>query len=355
MTSTTATAKPPETRQNIWLKLALTIAPILLALLLTAVLLALAGAPPLATYEKLITGALGTAIKRSDVMVVWVSLALAAAGLLVTFVAGQWNIGVEGQIMMGAIFATGAARLLWDQPGVVGIPLIAVWGMVGGAMWGVLIGLLKTIGRVNEIFGGLGFNFIATALSIYMIFGPWKQPTGGTLSGTEIFPDPLWLPTLPGLRVSPWSVGVAVIVVVIIYFSLRGTVWGLQLKAVGRSPRGAYVLGIPTNLRLLSAYAVCGACAGLAGAFLVVGVHHRLIPSISSGYGFLGILIVLLSGFQALWVIPIALFFAAVSIGSTALQLDLKLDASLGGVLQGAVVLLFLFMQGFREKFVRPA
>jgi simple sugar transport system permease protein len=302
------------------------------------------------TYGKLITGSFGSPGKISDVTVVWVSLALCSAGLLFTFTAGQWNIGIEGQLTFGAIFATGATRLLLDVPGVAALPLIVLAGAIGGALWAVLVGLLKTYGKVHEIFGGLGLNFVATAFNIYLIFGPWRQATGGTLSGTEELPKNLWMPTLQGLRVSVPAVIVALLVLLAVYLALRGTMWGLHLKAVGKSLRGAYLLGIPTERTLLSAYALCGACAGIAGAFLVVGVHHRLIPSISSGYGFLSILIVLLSGFQALWVVPIALFFAAVSIGSTALQLDLRLDSSLGGVLQALIVLSFIFMQGVRER-----
>jgi simple sugar transport system permease protein len=148
---------------------------------------------------------------------------------------------------------------------------------------------------------------------------------------------------------------VALVVLLAVFLALRGTVWGLQLKAVGKSLAGANLLGVPTERRLLGAYALCGACAGLAGAFLVVMVHHRLIPGISSGYGFLSILIVLLTGFRALLVIPVALFFSAVSIGSTALQLDLQLDSSLGGVLQAAIVLCFLLVQGVREKWFSRA
>lgn len=347
-------------RQNLLLRILLAAAPPVLALALTSVIMIFAGAPPLATYEKLITGSLGTAVKRADVTVVWVSLALCAGGLLVTFAAGQWNIGVEGQIVMGAIFATWAGRwftdnsgkILWGTPPVILVTMIAM-GVVGGSLWALAAGALKVFGRVHEIFGGLGLNFIATALNIYLIFGPWKQRSGGTLSGTVGLEEALWLPTLPGLRVSLYSVAAALIVIVVIYVALRGTVWGLQLKAVGRSSRGAHTLGIPTHRLMFSAYAVCGLCAGLAGALLVVGVHHRLIPNISSGYGFLGILIVLLSGLQALWTIPIAVFFAAVSIGSTALQLDLQLDSSLGGVLQGALVLSVLLVQGLREKYVK--
>lgn len=332
------------------------LAPLLLGLLVTSLMLTAVGAPVLETYTKLFTGSLGSASKTADVTVVWVSLALCSAGLLFTFTAGQWNIGVEGQLMFGAIFATGATRLLLDAPGVVALPLTVLVGALGGALWAILVGLLKTYGKVHEIFGGLGLNFVATAFNIYLIFGPWRQPTGGTLSGTEELPKTLWMPTLEGLRVSPPAVIVALLVLVAVYLALRGTVWGLHLKAVGKSLRGAFLLGIPTERTLMSAYALCGACAGIAGSFLVVGVHHRLIPSISSGYGFLSILIVLLSGFHALWVIPIAIFFAAVSIGSTALQLDLQLDSSLGGVLQALIVLSFLLVQGLRDRFLnRPA
>jgi simple sugar transport system permease protein len=338
----------------------LVLAPIVLALVFTGIILRLAGAPPLATYQKLISGSLATPVKQADVTVVWVSLTLCAAGLLITFTAGQWNIGVEGQIMMGAIFATWAARAFGAEvrdtltaAPVVVMAAAVVWGMVGGAVWALAAGLLKVYGRVHEIFGGLGLNFIATALNIYLIFGPWQQASGGTLSGTTLLRETVWLPTLPGLRVSVYSVAAALVAIGLVYLSLRGTVWGLQLKAVGKNIRGAHTLGIRTHRLMLSAYALCGLFAGLAGAFLVIGVHHRLIPGISSGYGFLGILIVLLSGFQAFWTIPIALFFSVVSIGSTALQLDLQLDASIGGVLQGAVVLSFLLVQGLREKYFK--
>lgn len=333
-------------------QLLLNLAPILIGLAVTSLMLVFVGAPIRQTFATLITGSLGTPVKLADVTVVWVSLALCSAGLLFTFTAGQWNIGIEGQVTFGAIFATGATRLLLDAPGLVALPIIVLVGALGGALWAILVGLLKTYGKVHEIFGGLGLNFVATAANIYLIFGPWRQPTGGTLSGTEELPRSLWMPTLEGLRASLPTVVVALLVLLAVYLALRGTVWGLHLKAVGKSVRGAFLLGIPTERTLMSAYALCGACAGLAGAFLVVAVHHRLVPSISSGYGFLSILIVLLTGFQALWVVPIALFFSAVSVGSTALQLNLQLDSSLGGVLQALIVLSFIFVQGFRERFL---
>ena len=332
--------------------------PVLLALVITAGILVLAGAKPQVTLLKLLAGSFGTAVKRADVAVVWVSLVICTAGLLVSFTAGQWNIGMEGQIVMGAIVATWVGWQFVDISGGLerGVPVMVMaamfaGGICGGVLWATAAGALKVLGKVHEIFAGLGLNFVASAVSIYLIFGAWKQKSGGTLSGTVLLDKQLWLPTMQGLRASPYSLGLAVLVVVAVFFALRGTLWGLQLKAVGRNLRSARTLGVATHRVLFSAYAVCGACAGLAGAVLVVGVHHRLIPGISSGHGFLGILIALLSGFQALYIAPIALFFAALSIGSIALELDLKLDSSLAGVVQGVMVLCVLLVQGVRERF----
>jgi simple sugar transport system permease protein len=132
---------------------------------------------------------------------------------------------------------------------------------------------------------------------------------------------------------------------------LRGTLWGLKLKAIGKNIRSAFWIGIPTNRFLLGAFALCGVFAGFAGATQAIGVWHRLIPSISGGYGYLSILVVLLSGFQAIGVPFVGFFFAALTKGSVALPLDLQIDSSLGGVLQGIIVLLFVLSQGVRAKF----
>ncbi len=137
---------------------------------------------------------------------------------------------------------------------------------------------------------------------------------------------------------------------IVVYFALRGTLWGLKLKAMGKNMRSAFWLGIPTNRYMLSAFALCGMFAGLAGAEQALGVWARLIPAISGGYGYLSILVVLLSGFQAVGVPLVAFFFAAVTKGSIALPLDLQIDSALGGVLQGIIVLLFVLSQGVRAR-----
>jgi simple sugar transport system permease protein len=325
---------------------------LLLALGFTTLILIAAGAPPLEAYKNIVVGSIGSFKKFSDVLVTWVPLILVSAGLLVTFAAGLWNIGVEGQITLGAIGTTWALRGLQDSslPPWLILLLAILAGMAGGALWASLAGALKTFGGVNEIFGGLGLNFVATALTIYLIFGAWKRPGVASMSGTEPFPEALRLYLFPDLRLSPWALVIAIAAIVVIYFLLQGTYFGLRLKAVGRNYRAAYLLGIPTWQYMMLSFVICGALAGIAGAMQVTGVYYRLIPSISSGYGYLGLMVAMLVNYQAIWAAPIALFFAALNIGSIQLPIVLKLDSSLAGVLQGMLVLFVVIMEGIRRR-----
>ncbi|HET7009492.1 MAG TPA: hypothetical protein VFI11_01850 [Anaerolineales bacterium] len=328
---------------------------LLLALLFTTIVLVLSGAPPLEAYRQMIVGSIGSVKKLTDVLVAWVPLALATTGLLLTFAAGLWNIGIEGQITLGGIFAVGTLRLLQDSavPGGAAIAAAMFAALIGGALWAALAGLLKTFGGVNEIFGGLGLNFVATSLTLWLIFGPWKRPGVGSMSGTEPFPQTLWLPQLEGLRLSLWSVALAVVAIVVVFFLLQGTYFGLRLKAVGRNARAAFLLGVPTARYMMLSFVLCGALGGLAGGLQVTAVYHRLIPSISSGYGYLGLMVAMLVNYQAAWVPAVAFFFAALNIGSIQLPIVLKLDSSLAGVLQGAMVLAVLAMEGVRRRVQR--
>lgn len=344
----------PRFGRQFWLNAGLQFAAVVLAFLVTSVILLVAGAPPFQAYWEIIRGAVGSLSSFSNVLVAWVPLLLAAAGVLVTFAAGLWNIGVEGQIVLGATLTTWILRLLQDTglPPAFIIILSLLGGIVGGALWAALAGVLKTFGGVNEIFGGLGLNFVATALTLWLIFGPWKRPGIGSMSGTEPFPEQLALPTIGGLRLSLWSLGLAIVAVIAVYILLERTYTGLRLKAVGLNRRAAFLLGVPTWQYGLLAFVICGGLAGLAGAVQVTGVYHRLIPSISSGYGFLGLMIGMLILYRAVWVAPVALFFAALNIGSIQLPIVLKLDSTLSGVIQGALVLLVLLVEGARQRYL---
>lgn len=255
--------------------------------------------------------------------------------------------------MLGGIFTTWMMRSLASSalPPAMIIALSIVAGMAGGMLWALLAGVLKAFGGVNEIFGGLGLNFVATALNLWLIFGPWKRPGIASMSGTEPFHQSLWMATLtPQSRLSPAALLLAILAIVIVFFLIEGTYLGLRLKAVGRNSHAAFLLGVPTRRYLLLAFALCGIFAGLAGAIQVTAVYHRLIPSISSGYGYLGLMVAMLVNYRAALGAPVALFFAALNVGSIQLPIMLKLDSSLAGVIQGTLVLLVLMAQGLRMR-----
>jgi len=342
-----------DTRAN---RLLFQIGAILFALLVTVLVLFLAGAQPFAAYKHIVLGALGSWDVVTNVLVSWVPLLLAASGLLVTFTVGLWNIGIEGQITLGAIFTTWAMRLLQDSgwnPTLI-LVLAVLAGILGGTLWALLAGVLRTFGGVNEIFGGLGLNFVATALNIWLIFGPWKRPGVASMSGTLPFDRALWMPIAAGSsRLTPATLVMAVVGIIAVYAMVEGTYFGLRLKAVGKNPKAAYILGIPTWQNMMASFAICGVFAGLAGAVQVTAVYHRLIPSISSGYGYLGLMVALLVGYRASLAAPVALFFAALNVGSIQLPIILKLDSSLAGVLQGTLVLFVMLGNGVRARLLK--
>jgi len=333
-------------------KVALAVAPFVLTLLLSSAILLLAGANPFRALAELLTGAFESLRKLGDVAMAMVPLLLCSAGMLVTFAAGLWNIGVEGQIVAGALMATWLIMSV-EAPSYIILPLSVLAGMAGGALWGLIIGLLRTAGKVNEIFAGLGLNFVATALTNYLIFGPWKPPDGATMSGTDPFPKSAWMPLIANSRACPVALVLAGLSIIVIYVLLRDSEWGLRLKAVGQNERAAFRLGINTSREIVLAFVICGLFAGLAGSLQATAVYRRLIPQISGGYGYLAQLVVLLSGLRTQWVPIVVFFFAAIQVGSPRLELRMSLDSSLGGVLEASIVLFFLLMRGLRQRLVK--
>jgi len=326
------------------------LAPIGLAVLVAVILLLLAGANPFEAFKLMGEGAFSGWNKTGETLMAWVPLVLASAGLIITFNAGLWNIGIEGQIIIGGVAASWAAREV-GGPGWVVVPVVIVVGALGGTLWALLAGVLKTRFKVNEIFGGLGLDFVAASLAVYLVIGPWARQGVASTSGTDLFRDEALLPTIsPGNRLSLVAVGLAIAAVIFVFYLMKGTLFGLRLKAVGRNARSAFLLGIPTSRYMLGAFALCGALAGIAGAMQAIGFHFKLIPAISGGYGFLGILVVLLAAFRAVWIAPIALFFTAMSRGSTQLDLRLDVDSALGGVITGILVLLVILGGGWRVR-----
>lgn len=339
--------------RNAWLEQTLwMLAAPALALALTVLVALPSGAPPLQTLQVLLLGGLGSMSKFGQVLTVFVPLMLCSAGLLVPFTARLWNIGIEGQVVLGAIFCTGAL-MPFNQGGPAHIALALAAGMLGGALWALLAGVLKTWGRVHEIFSGLGLNFVAMGLTIWLIFGPWKRPGVASMSGTETLDVSLWLDRMGRLASSWTALALAAAALTLVAVLLTRTQWGLGLKAVGQNPKAARLFDLSPRRRMLQAFALCGALGGLAGAVQVLGVYHRLLPSISSGYGYTALLVGMMASFRILPVPFICLFFAVLNVGSIQLPLQLNLDSSFSGVIQGLMVLSVFVTQGLRAWLIR--
>ena len=318
-------------KKKTWINLGFQVGALVLALLITTFILVAAGAPPFKAYASILNGAFGSISNVGNDPDHLVAVAAddrrGADHLFRRSVEHRHGRPDDPGCHLRHRGAAPAAG--YQLPPALIIILGILAGIVGGALWAALAGALKTFGGVNEIFGGLGLNFVATALTIYLVFGPWKRPGVGSMSGTQPFDqklmaaDPARYATEPlGTRDCPsWSLYV-------VYFLLRGTHFGLRLKAVGKNPKAAFLMGVPTWQYSMFAFLLCGAFAGLAGAIQVTSVYHRLLPNISNGYGFLGLLVAMLINYQAIWAAPIAFFFAALNIGSVQLQIQYKLDSS---------------------------
>ena len=330
--------------------------PIAISLAVAAALVTAVGRDPLEVVDALWKGAFRDTRKLGRVFNFWIPLTLVSIGLVVTFRAGLWNIGVEGQMMMGAIFASwGAQYLLLDESlsPLLNVILIAL-SALGGMFWAFVVGLLKIRLGVNEIFGGVALNALVNVISIYLISGPWQPRIGGSAQGTEPFPTSALLPEYAStFPVNPFMIALVIAAFIIVYIMLNATRWGLNLKAVGKNMRSALLLGVATERTSMSAFLVCGALAGIGGSYRVLFTFDNLRPLASGGIGFLGLLVVLLLSIRLLWVPLIAFAFAAILTGSTRLQIapSLKLDSSLAGVMQGMLVLFVILFHGVQEVF----
>lgn len=317
------------------------VVPVLAALAFVVLLLVLFGANPKESLDAVISGAFGTQDKILSVTAFWIPLLLCSIGLLITFTAGLWNIGVEGQIILGSIGASFIA-LNVNAPNYILIPLEIITAMAAGALWAALSAVLKTRGGVHEIFSGLALTNLAIIGTNYLISGPWQPPEGGTFRGTQPFQDAALLPRLLDSRFSPLSLILTLIALGIVAVILSNTFWGLKLKALGKNLQSAFLMGVASEKEMIYGMMFCGALAGLGGAIRVLSWFDSLRQSISGGIGFLALLVVMLSTYRLVLVPFISFFFSVVLNGSITLQLRTQLHSSLGGILTGVLVLFVL-------------
>lgn len=329
-----------------WLVPLLLAASVLLVYLVTAGPIRIAGANPLAAYERYVVTPLTSTTAFAEVLLaatplVWTGLAVAIA-----FRAGYWNIGAEGQFLAGAIGATVVGLGLPDLPGPVAVVLALAMGAIAGAAWALVPALLRATLRIDEVVTTLLLNPVALLLVQGLLTGPWRNSqTGFPVSDT--FGSGYAMPALwPGTRVH-LGFGLGLVVAVVLWLMISRTATGLRVQAVGLAPEAAAFSGIEVRSVLLRTALTSGAVAGMGGAVQVLGVGQQLTEQVAGGYGYTGIVVATLGGLTALGVVLVSLLLGDITVGAQNASLVLQLPPQMGNIIAAglllAVVGLFVF------------
>jgi simple sugar transport system permease protein len=248
---------------------------------------------------------------------------------------GLWNIGAEGQILVGAVFAAGVARVGEGWSGPVLLMAMLAGGAVGGGLWALGPAVARAKIGVNEILTTLMLNEVALRLIQWLIHGPWKDPDSYNFPLAPMLPEQGHLPTLFGRA----HIGVVVAVAVIALFAVavNRTAWGFELRVAGSSGATARYAGISLERKILTVLMLSGAVAGLAGGIELAGTADRLTEGISNGFGFAGIIVAALALMRPSGVAAVALLFGAVQIGGQSIQ-TLGVSSSVSTILQALIL-----------------
>ena len=355
MTAPAAPAAPASRARSIarrvWALIALPLISIILALLVGAVIilaseLVIPGQPfdpllPGRAYIALLQGAVGLPPAINPIVGTLVATApLLLGGLSVGFgfKAGLFNIGAQGQFMMGAIGAVAAGILVSSQPSSIAIPVAIAGGMLAGAIWGFIPGVLKALSGAHEVVTTIMLNYVAISLFAAIVAGPLAVPG----APSPITPDVgnAAFPILIG-RGGHLGIFIALAAVGVMGWLLYRTTFGFEVRTAGANPDAARYAGMRPRVLIVATMAICGALAGLAGTGDVLGTQHHVTSSYGTTVGFDSIAVALLGGSNPVGILFASLLFGAMRSGASLMQISAGIPAQLVDVLQ-ATILLFL-------------
>lgn len=328
------------------------IASILIALLSVGALFVANGIDPAYGYSTIVFGTLGTTYGISEILVKAIPIGLCALGLSIAYTAKVMNVGSDGQLVMGAIFATWIA-LFSGFPSFLTIPAMFLAGFIGGALWGFIPGILKSRYNVNETIVSLMMNYVSLRLLDYLLSGPWRGQRQLNYPITDEFPDFARLSLIEGTRIHYLTVLVLVILALIILFVMRKTKLGFELKAMGDNPNAARIAGVDIGKGALIVMLVSGGLAGLAGVGEVAGIYFRLTRNVSPGYGYSAIIPAWIGGFDPIIVLVSSLFVSSLFVGGNIAKLSLNMSYGLVNALNGIVLLFMISSEYFLGYRVR--
>jgi general nucleoside transport system permease protein len=349
-----------------WLLVVVPVASLVAAMAATAIVLLAAGKDPIATYARLFDRAFIEPGSLSNTMITATPVLLTGLAAAAAFRMRLWNIGAEGQLYLGAVGASGVGLALRDQPGPVIIAGMIAGGLLFGAGWAVIPGLLKAFFNTNEIITTLMLNYVAGLLLTYLIFGSrsfWRDlstfsarafPQGKPLPAAAMWPS-----VDLGVVVLPFGFVLGVLAAALLWWLYRSTIFGLQARILGDSLPAARYAGVKTRRVVVTMMALSGALAGLGGASEIGDFRHVLDPRglQQAGLGYAGIVVAALGRYNPFSVVLVAFLLGGLANAGYSLQ-GPGFPAGLVGVLQGMI--LFFALGGellihYRISFQRSA
>jgi ABC-type uncharacterized transport system permease subunit len=344
-----------------WYPIVTALGAILLALVIGGIVIAFAGGNPFLSYAHIARASLGSVGVLSDTLVKATPIILTALACAIAFRMKLWNIGAEGQFIMGAFGASAVALIPIFPPetsGWIVLPVMMLAGMACGALWGFIPGYLKAKLNVNEIISSLMMNYIAIAWINYFIFAVWTE---GGFQMSRMFTHNAWLPRLldyadkvPFLRGLTTHAGLllAVVAAVILWLIIYRSRWGYEIRLIGDNPRAAQYTGINITQNTILVMMLSGALAGLGGMSEVAGVVHRLQTSpVAAGYGFTGIIVAWLSKLNPLAAIVVSILFGALILAGREIQ-----PSGVPKMIQGIILVCLIasdFLLRYRVRIIR--
>lgn len=315
---------------------------ILLSLLVTSLILIILNISPIQALSLMFYGGIGSIPNFLESLVSATPLIIVSLGLAISFTAGIWNIGAEGQIYMGGLVSAVTALYLRTLSPIIVIPLSIIAGSIAGLAWALIPAILKVYNNVNEVFTTLFMNYIALYLVSYLLLGPLRDPISG-YPQTEILPEALRLPILlPGTRFHLGIIFAVFIITPLCYIFLNRVSTGLQLKLLGGSEEFATYAGVDKNRLIIIALLMSGFLSGLAGAIEILGVQYTMRITLSPGWGYTGIAVALLGYLHPLGILLASIFFGIIYNGSFSFAALTATPIGLANIIQSLILIFTL-------------
>jgi general nucleoside transport system permease protein len=298
----------------------------------------LAGTSPIEGFSALFAGALGGRNQLGETLVATTALLFPALGVGLAFRAGLFNIGAEGQLLVGALVA-GAVGAAIALPPPAQIPLLLALGAIGGGVWGAIAGWMKARFDANEIISTLMLNFVAAYFALDLVSGPLRGPLATGAETAWLAPQ-YWLPLLVGRTRLSIGIILALLLAWALHLVLTRTVFGFDLRAAGAAPEAARRSGIDIARLRWTVLTISGAICGLGGAVIVTGELHRFNTQLSPGYGYTAIAVALVGDLQPIWICLAAFGFGILESGGLAMQAAAQVPKDAIHVIEGLIVLI---------------